>query len=321
MMKKTLLWLAALPLLCLSCVENDTSFKEYQRVAKGVGIYSMASSQNRMALQPVDMALRLAILDAEAEAQRNPQTGVRPALTAVTVDHENIFQLFFGRNDRTTLETMADGQYKLTFARPMQVEESVMCRGSIVVSTGGKLLAETDASSPWTVTLGSDFRVLVYSGGDYDIWTEASLTARTMAIHRADAATYRITVLGAAASFEAGSVFVSDWDAHFDLTPPTGAEGLAFSKIEDRTFGFAGQASGPSAYTIDNATPVVLDYRLTDGRYYSSQQIVGGKEEASFEGTNPNYPSNEVSIEWALSSQGRYLVQTIRYNGYTWSNR
>lgn len=320
-MKKTVLWLAALPLLLLSCVENDTSFKEYQRVAKGVGIYSMTSIQNRMAMQPVDMALRLGVLDAEAEAQRNPETGVRPALTTVTVDRENIFQRFFGSNGRTTIETTDGGGYKLTFARPMQAENSIMCRGTIVVSTGGKLLSETDASSPWTVTPNSDFRVLVYSGSDYDIWSEVAFAVRAISIYRSNASTYRIEVLGAAASFEAGSAFVSDWNAHFTLTPPTGAEGLAFSKIEDRTFRLDGQGSGPSAYTIDNATSVVLDYRVTGGLYYGSQQIVGGKEDASFEGTNPNYPSNEVSVEWSLSSQGRYLVQTISYNGYTWSNR
>lgn len=313
-MKKILLMAAAAATLLSSCVSNDDNgWDELQPVIPGLQIYDYASVQNRIAMQPVDMALRLAILEAEADKQE-AATGTRPALEQIRVGATQLFEAFFGQNNGTTIEMTPEG-YKLSFD-PRTITTYYMCKGTMTVKTGGKRLSESTSGTPWTIELAPGFQILLASSGAQGYQT-VDMTAGTFSIGRLGSL-YEIRMNNVAVS-QSGKSISSDWNGSYTLTVPQDGETLAGSDVVGKTFTLDGSARGTSLFSLDNATALDLSYEVEKGVYATPYQIQGGKETCRLLNASlfiETFPSPLVTISWQL--YGNYtLRQTIEYNGHT----
>ena len=77
-----------------------------------------------------------------------------------------------------------------------------------------------------------------------------------------------------------------------------------------------GTATGRTFNTYAGISATTMSLRMTNGEYYSSSALYGGKIEASLgDGYNPSlYPSKDVIVEITL--EGTRLRQTITYAGH-----
>lgn len=313
-MKKILLMAAAAAAMFSSCVGNDNGAEELEPIIPGLQLYDYASVQNHIALQPVDMAMRLAVLEAEADKQE-ASTGTRPELESVRVGATQLYESFFGENNGTRIEKLGGGDYRITFD-PRTITDYYMCRGTMTVKTGGQPLSRSEMTAPWTVEFDPGFQVLLAtsSGAGYQA---VDLSAGSYSIYRS-LSLYRVEMQGAVAS-QSGKTIRSSWNGSFSLTPPQGGEALAWSDFAGKNFTVDGSASGDTLFSLDNATPLSMVYQVEAGLYLGSLQILGGKETCRLVNGalyTETFPSPVVTISWQL--YGNYtLRQTVVYNGYT----
>ncbi len=307
-MKKILLMAAAAATMFSSCISNNNGDEELEPIIPGLQLYDYASVQNHIALQPVDMAMRLAVLEAEAHKQG------ATSLESIHVGATHLYEAYFGQNNGSKIEKLDNGDYRLTFD-PRNITSYYMCKGTMIVKTGGLRLSESTLT-PWTVELAPGFQVLLASSGGAG-YQAVDLSAASYSICR-DALSYRIEMQGVAAA-QSGKTIRSNWSGAFTLTVPQGGEGLAGSDIMGKNFTLAGSASGDTLFSLDNATALNFHYQVEDGLYPSPLQIVGGKETCRLLNgalLTETFPSPLVKITWQLV--GNYtLRQTVEYNGYT----
>lgn len=303
---------AAAATLFSSCMNNsDNGYGELEPVIPGLQIYDYASVQNRIAMQPIDMALRLAILEAEADKQE-AATGTRPALEQVRVGATQVYERFFGQNNGTKIESVPEG-YRITFA-PTTIKDYYMCKGTMTVKTDGKPLNASPV--PWTAELDPGFQVLLATSGAQS-YQAVDMTAGEFSIGRLNGL-YQITMRNVEVA-QSGKSIRSAWDGSFTLTPPLGGENLAWSDLSEKTFTFDGSARGASLFSLDNATSLEFAYEAEKGVFGSPYQIQGGKETCRLLNgalLTETFPSPLVTITWTLLGNYR-LHQTIVYNGHT----
>lgn len=314
-MKKLLFVLAAASLTLSSCLKEDNSYKKRLPLLPGEQIYERARIQNNIAMQPANAAMRLAILVAEAEKQKDPQTGEVPELTKVTVKDVNVYDRLFGKSGTggTLIEKQDNGDYKLKFD-PQTMDTYYKCKGTMTIATNGAPLL-SDVDSKWTVTLDPGFQVLIYMTGGGASYQPVNLEAMSIELFKSGEI-YAIRNRNLVASFT-DSKIKSNWSGVFELTPPQGGEVLAYSDITNKMFTFNGSSSGETAFTVDNTTSAQMDYIVRDGLFNTYYQILGGTETCKLYNGDPiAFPSPDVTCEWSLSEDGRQLSRTIRYNGY-----
>lgn len=310
-MKKILMMAAAAATLLTSCMNSDNGNSELEPVIPGLQIYDYATVQNRIAMQPVDMAMRLAVLEAEADKQE-AATGTRPELEAVRVNGTRLYDSLFGQNNETKIESVPEG-YRITF-NPSVINSYYMCKGVMTVKTGGVPLSES--TTPWTVELDHDFQVLLATSGAQS-YQAVDMSADEFSIGRIGSL-YQITMRGVETA-QSGKSIRSDWSGSFTLKAPEGGEKLAWSDFSGKVFTIQGSARGASLFSLDNATSLEFSYEVEEGEYVSSSQIQGGKETCRLLNgalLTETFPSPVVTITWTLVGNYR-LQQTIVYNGLT----
>lgn len=315
-MKKLLFVLAAASLTLSSCLKEDNSYKRRLPVAPGEQIYERARIQNNIAMQPADVAMRLAILLAEAEKQKDPVSGETPELTKVVVKDVNVYERFFGKPSigGTKIEKLENGDYKLTFD-PKVMDTYYKCKGTMTISTNDTPLLSETAGKPWSLKLDPGFQVLIYMNGGGSNSQSVDLEAMSIELFK-NGEVYTIRNRGLVASFT-DSKIKSDWSGIFELTPPTGGEGLAYSDVTDKMFTLNGSSSGDTAFTVDGSTSARMEYQVSNGLFKTYYQILGGTETCKlYNGDLSVFPSPDVIYEWSLSDDGKRLTRTIRYNGY-----
>lgn len=316
-MKKLLFVLAVASLTLSSCLKEDNSYKKRLPVQPGEQIYERARLQNNIAMQPADVVMRLAILLAEAEKQKDPATGEVPELTKVTVKDVNIYNRFFGNASAaggTVIEKLDNGDYKLTFD-PRVMDTYYKCKGTMTVKTNGAPLLSDAVGKQWSVTLDPGFQVLIYMNGGGVSYQPVNLEAMTIELFR-NGDVYAIRNRNLVASFQDAKI-KSNWSGTFELTPPQGGIGLAFSDIVDKMFALNGSSSGDTAFTIDGTTSARMEYDVKEGLFRTYYQILGGTETCTLYGADiSTFPSPEVKYVWSLSDDGKRLTRTIYYAGY-----
>lgn len=318
-MKKVLFLLAA-TLLFASCTEKDENYENSRRVAKGFNIYGWATVQQNVATTPVDMALRLAVLLAEAEKQGDIDLSDVQALRQMEYDRMNLWDWYFGRGEAMTLTIEADG-YTMTFAP--QTVASYGCKGRMKVVTGGRaLLSETDAANPWRIELASGFQILIASRGTATGYNTIPVTAGDYTICREGNATYSISMSRFSGYFDEGmeAPVRSDWSGRLTLTAPDKGEGLAYSDCADKMFGCNGSAEGDTFFTFDRKVPINISYRLENGLFADGLSIYRGEEHCVMNTQHDFYPVNEVEVLWDYADGGR-RSRVVRYNGFSWQTK
>lgn len=293
---------------CLDSTNNG-EFEKIEPVRPGLYIYSAASSQNEIAMQPADFALRLSILRAEAVKQGK----LADLNTIIVPDAGNVKTLLFGSTTKITADEA--GNYEITYAGGggMPMYDTYARVGSVRVRTGGVALEATDASTRWSVEMVSE-RMHI-TGSRNVILTNTGNTS----IYRKDAG-YEIGFSNVVAYID--NRMMSDWTGAFVWTPAEVGD-LSFSAQIDKTFGLNGSADGTSFWSLNNLIPADMSYEVADGKYEpavaGNRQIVSGMETCLL--TDPEdynataYPAPDVKLVWSYAA--KRLMYTVHYNGHS----
>lgn len=310
-MRKFLFLLAALPLTVLTgCMDDVKIDKEYQAVVPGLMIYTGISDQNVAAMEPVGLAVRFAMIAAEAAAQE-------AQINEVKFENRLLIDYLLGLGTR--MEPAENGDYLLVFKDDQISGETTRREGRLRIKTNGRsLLSSTDESAPWelyldsetfTLTVGSltsvDRISYVYSGG-------------TAKLYRSGDA-YRLVPSGVKVYKGGGKDFEADWSGDFTLTPPDA--GLRYADCADREFACSGNGHGLSYNTFNyNRMQTSARYEIRDGVYRSARLQTGEVLCTLLSNYDIEYylvPNVEVIWEMA----GKKQHYTVNYAGHSWSSR
>lgn len=299
------------------CIKEDDSYKELLPLRPGMNIYSMTVTQNAVAMQPANAGIRLAMLLAEAEKQKDSGTELKDVdLTKLEIEVGNkryaVLNLLFTAG--TKIERQENGDYKITYNGDYQQYDGFFLKGSMLVKTGGvEQLKDTHGSQVWQVEIEEGLTLSARS--DIGTSTVVNMEGGSTTLYN-EGLSYTVSLSGISASFENSSVS-SSWRGDFSLSSPNAD--LVYSECRGKDFKVRGDAGGYSMYTGIDSSNLSMSYYLSSGSVYRSGQIIEGTQECSFESFNYDtaaYPSPDVKYVW--SNDGNKLYQKIYYNGYVY---
>lgn len=299
------------------CIKEDDSYKELLPLRPGMNIYSMTVTQNAVAMQPANAGIRLAMLLAEAEKQKDSGTELKDVdLTKLEIEVGNkryaVLNLLFTAG--TKIERQENGDYKITYNGDYQQYDGFFLKGSMLVKTGGvEQLKDTHGSQVWQVEIEEGLTLSARS--DIGTSTVVNMEDGSTTLYN-EGLSYTVSLSGISASFENSSVS-SSWRGDFSLSSPNAD--LVYSECRGKDFKVSGDAGGYSMYTGTDSSNLRMSYYLSSGSVYRSGQIIEGTQECSFESFNYDtaaYPSPDVRYVW--SNDGNQLYQKIYYNGYVY---
>ena len=299
------------------CIKEDDSYKELLPLRPGMNIYSMTVTQNAVAMQPANAGIRLAMLLAEAEKQKDSGTELKDVdLTKLEIEVGNkryaVLNLLFTAG--TKIERQENGDYKITYNGDYQQYDGFFLKGSMLVKTGGvEQLKDTHGSQVWQVEIEEGLTLSARS--DIGTSTVVNMEDGSTTLYN-EGLSYTVSLSGLSASFENSSVS-SSWRGDFSLSSPNAD--LVYSECRGKDFKVSGDAGGYSMYTGIDSSNLSMSYYLSSGSVYRSGQIIEGTQECSFESFNYDtaaYPSPDVKYVW--SNDGNKLYQKIYYNGYVY---
>ncbi len=299
------------------CIKEDDSYKELLPLRPGMNIYSMTVTQNAVAMQPANAGIRLAMLLAEAEKQKDSGTELKDVdLTKLEIEVGNkryaVLNLLFTAG--TKIERQENGDYKITYNGDYQQYDGFFLKGSMLVKTGGvEQLKDTHGSQVWQVEIEEGLTLSARS--DIGTSTVVNMEDGSTTLYN-EGLSYTVSLSGISASFENSSVS-SSWRGDFSLSSPNAD--LVYSECRGKDFKVSGDAGGYSMYTGIDSSNLSMSYYLSSGSVYRSGQIIEGTQECSFESFNYDtaaYPSPDVKYVW--SNDGNKLYQKIYYNGYVY---
>lgn len=304
MMKKFLFVAAAVvaSMVFTGCINEDDTYKKLQPVEKGINIYNWTSSQYSMATEQANIGLRMAMLVAEAHKQ-----GV-DNFEDVKIEGISIKGKLLGTSSK--IEKTTTG-YKITMDMDGYSRE-----GAVLIDTGGApLLEDAVAGKVWSVTFDEKL-VLVATNGNTSV--KASLVGGSTQLYNDENGAYAISIANQACYLDSGSNFTSNWGGRMTLKP----ENMNFTYsdcVGEKFVVKEGLLYGPSFYTMDNATHLELSMTLSNVEYYTKSSIREGKIEAMMTGGYDftAFPSPKVTVQYAVSADGKKLLTTITYNGNT----
>lgn len=299
------------------CIKENDSYKELLPLRPGMNIYSMTVTQNAVAMQPANAGIRLAMLLAEAEKQKDSGTELKDVdLTKLEIEVGNkryaVLNLLFTAG--TKIERQENGDYKITYNGDYQQYDGFFLKGSMLVKTGGvEQLKDTHGSQVWQVEIEEGLTLSARS--DIGTSTVVNMEDGSTTLYN-EGLSYTVSLSGISASFENSSVS-SSWRGDFSLSSPNAD--LVYSECRGKDFKVSGDAGGYSMYTGIDSSNLSMSYYLNSGSVYRSGQIIEGTQECSFESFNYDtaaYPSPDVRYVW--SNDGNQLYQKIYYNGYVY---
>ena len=299
------------------CIKEDDSYKELLPLRPGMNIYSMTVTQNAVAMQPANAGIRLAMLLAEAEKQKDSGTELKDVdLTKLEIEVGNkryaVLNLLFTAG--TKIERQENGDYKITYNGDYQQYDGFFLKGSMLVKTGGvEQLKDTHGSQVWQVEIEEGLTLSARS--DIGTSTVVNMEDGSTTLYN-EGLSYTVSLSGISASFENSSVS-SSWRGDFSLSSPNAD--LVYSECRGKDFKVSGDAGGYSMYTGIDSSNLSMSYYLSSGSVYRSGQIIEGTQACSFESFNYDtaaYPSPDVKYVW--SNDGNKLYQKIYYNGYVY---
>lgn len=304
MMKKVLFVAAvAMSLVFSGCMKEDDTYKKLKPVQPGLNIYTGAMNQNIVSMQQADFGMRLAMLVAEADKQQKTIDEVTVGSSSTLLKRQLM--------GNAKVESTTDG-YKITFDSDYADIDSYVRKGVLLVDTNdAPLLSGATESKPWIVTF-EDKLTMGYSGGDMQAIT---LTGGSTTLYFVESASAYGIGLAAQQSYVGKTEdLTSNWNGKFTVKPEN--VNFTYTDCAGKKFMVNGTASGRTFNTYDGVSATSMSFRMTNGEYYSTSRLYGGKIEASLgDGYNPSlYPAKDVIVEFSVD--GTRLRQTITYNGH-----
>lgn len=305
-MKKILTLVALAALAFTSCVKEDETYKRLKPVLPGMNIYNGTMTMQRIATQPADMAVRLAIL--ETEAYKQDPEAVNPDLTKVKDGATNVFEKLFGK--QATL-TKTGNVYKLVF-KTDEITQFYMSKGEMTVNTGGLRLAETSETNPWTVSLGSDYGIVVTNSSGYNT---LEATAAMIKIYY-QTGHYKIDIESFKANVKDAKI-QSNWNTRMTFSPSKGTS-LAYSDVKGESFNVnVTTAEGPACVTFDGKSATKLSLQISNGVSDMMLLMRSGTAISKLTGENDYnasfYKAREAQVDWSVTADNKLTIM-INYN-------
>lgn len=316
--------LAASALVLLAgCNSSSSNYVDpYASVRPGMTIYNAAATQNRVALDPAAVAVRLAMLLDEAAVQDK-------SIEEVSVSYNNstykLWNLLFGASVTIREADDAPGDYLITYGESSAAPIDCYVRsGSYRVRTGGRSLAETTEAEPWVAEPVAPVKLTAYSSYSSESYL---LRSGSVMLWHARATSYEMRVENLKAHFAGYEKYSSDWSGEFTWSCSTHPETLSFTAHAEDTYTLWGTAEGETFYALNNANPTRMRYSASmsapveyrPSKTSNYQVITNGTERAEF--TSPldysaeAFPSPAVVVRRTLADK---LISTeIIYNGVT----
>lgn len=314
-MKNAILSAALLATVLTGCIKgDDANYKQYVAVRPGITLHDCATTQNRAAVEPGMMAMRMAMLVAEAVKQSSSTDLSTLDLTNLKYNSIGVKNALLGSQTGITL---LNNVYTLAFNESATVPDGSYLGGSITIATGGKSLGESGAQ--WTIDL-SDFKIVA-----------------TSVTYKFSQGTTTLTNNGGAISFSMSNMAIymtsdgssstaltSSWSGTFSVKMADAS--LAYSLCTGKLYDVTGSASGTTFYSfLNNSTPTELFYKVEDGKFLSTYQL-GGTEICRFTGLSDYdmsvYPANYVTYEYSYTTTTTGLYSrkcVVSYNGNTYN--
>ena len=313
---------SALALLAGCNSSNSNYVDPYASVRPGITIYNAAATQNRVALDPAAVAVRLAMLLDEAEEQQKD-------ISEVSVSYKNstykLKNLLFGAGVNIREADDAPGDYLITYRESALAPIDCYVRsGSYRVRTGGRPLTEATEAEPWVAEPAEPVRLTTYSSYSSESYL---LQSGRVALWHARATSFGIRAENIKAHFAGYEQFRSDWSGDFTWSCSTHPETLSFTAHAEDTYTLWGSAEGETIYALNSANPTRMRYAAsmsTPVEYRPSQTsnylvITNGSERAEL--TSPlDYPAGEfpsplVVVRRTLAN--KLITTEVLYNGVT----
>lgn len=296
-MKKVWMALLLFPAVLTSCLGGNS---EPDPLYPGWYLFSEASARNEIALLPVDVAIRVAMMLGEAEAQ-----GLTPddILDLKTTNGMMVKEDIFTSSVSITREDTK-------FIVQVPADNSLYYDGTIEVDTHGNYFFSDDESTPWTIsTSGLKIRV----GNGYGNSVEYTYGDETEATISGGGSYYYINVQNVKLS--AGNVYMLDgWHGDYTLTT---AYGLAYNKAVDTDAEFEINGSGRDNGMAWSGTNAKYKGRKTNTTpSYMRAALMSGSFTGQFTTTDYDhdyFPSGVVKVE--VKNNG--AAYTVEYNGLT----
>lgn len=305
-----------------SCLGNgDNGDIVPDTILGGMEIHDVAAGQSLYAIDPVTIAFRLNALLTDKQLQ-----------DASTLDD---VRTEFGNGEKTYLfggtrieenYNGVEGDYRLTFEMAGTKGQYDRTRdGSVIISTGGKLLTDLAADgSVWVVDF-SDAQKLRYPTSTESITVES---AEEYFIESRDGE-YVVTMKNFRSYVR--SNLASSWSGEYSVKPQT-SDLLSMKNLKKSTFNVSIGAFGKSMFDLSGrqpemqmTTPSSLIYKPDCGMNNGSIYRFSGEEYVSFASADydkEKYPSQFVIVKYTPNvSEGcaSMVSATITYNGQTYT--
>ncbi len=324
-MKKILLLVAASLIAFTSCMDKVS---EPDPMQGGVLLYTWCfAEQNSYSLDMGNLAFRLSVLLAEADAQSISRDAlddvmVTPAGATAPV---SLKERFFGGDARATITRDGDA-YTIVFKVVSTAGRDFQRKGKITFDTGGKLLHETGAS--WNITPGTSGtdQLVYYSDSGYEAQLSLMDSGSSLyySVRGGDG---RIKVDFGYLNLCQYTELPTNWNGYFDFTTGTwdgGYETLLTATFSQTVLSEASgtcfrmpYSSNALSYQVTSAMnfkPSCMSSALYAPYYTSGGFGIGFTTYAEVNQTT--FPASSVTCSYARTNDCKGVL-TMNYNGLT----
>ncbi len=300
-----------------SCLGSDDDGQTVpETILRGVEIYNIANGQSIYAVDPVNIAFRLNALLTDKQLQ---DAATLDDVRTESGNGEKTY-LFGGTRIEENYNGVV-GDYKLTFEMAGTKGQYDRTRdGSVIISTGGKLLTDLAASGSMWIVDFSDAQKLRYFYSTTESITVESAEDYTI---RAEDGGYVVEMKNYKSYVR--SNWASSWTGMYTVKPDTD-DLLSMKNLKKSIFKVGIYASGKSMFDMGGKQPVMrlettrdLAYKPEGGMKDGSVYKYEGSENVTISGDYDQkvYPSNFVIVEYKAT--GSVVSAMVTYNGQTFT--
>lgn len=317
---KYLLMAAVLPLMMTSCWEEPDQGASDPMTA-GLWMYNTAVIQSTYSLDPAAIAFRLNCLLTDKQLQ-----GVDNLIDVKTEAEALEMKFLFGEMSRIEENyNGVAGDYRISFEMNGDKGQSDRNRGgSVIISTGGKLLTELTEDEAWIVEIDPNSRLNYMASISEQISAE-SVAEYTIArtLSEGGLSKYIVTVQDYQCKSHLG-IYTSSWSGTYDITPQT-AEPLSMGVARKAAFTMSIYMQGATFAALDGKNQTSIRYLTTEENMYKPACSMSngnvyrssGEEYIEMVGTYDKevFPSSFVMVKFSSAADCGNVSATMTYNG------
>ncbi len=322
-MKKLKYFLVAtvLPLMMTSCWAPPEQQGGSDPMSAGLWLYNTAVIQSTYSLDPAAIAFRLNCLLTDKQLQ-----GVDNLIDVKTEAEALEMKFLFGEMVRIEENYKGvAGDYRISFEMNGDKGQSDRNRGgSVIISTGGKLLTELTDDEAWIVEIDPN-NMLNYMASISEQITAERVAEYTIARTSSEGglSKFIVTVQDYQCKSHLG-IYTSSWSGSYGITPQT-AEPLSMGVARKAAFTMSIYMQGSTFAALDGTNQTSIRYLTTEDNMYKPACSMSngnvyrssGEEYVELVGTYDKeaFPSSFVMVKFSGGADCGKVSATMTYNG------